>query len=1281
MDFYKITVSENSKKKTVNIGVRFYVNENKDIMVRGGSFYAVWDEERKQWSRNEYDVARLIDEDLRIEYEKVKGLAAFSEYKIFVNYLSDYDSKAWTNYKRFIKDLPDYYSPLDTRIVFANEEGRRDLYSSKRVSYSLLDDGCICNSYNELMSTLYNPEEREKLDWAVGAVLTGASKEVQKFIALYGDPGSGKSTFLHIVEKLTDGYWSSFNAKSLVSSSNSFALESFKNNPLVAIQHDAILSKIEDNTLLNSIVSHETMEINEKFKSKYDARFESMLFIGVNQAVKITDAKSGLTRRMIDVSPSGRRLSRSRYDKIVKQIDFELGCIARHCIEVFNRLGESYYDDYKPLNMMYETDYFFNYIENSYDIFIEQDYTTITQAYNLYKEYCDMASIEHKMSLPRFRSELKSYFDEFEERSFIDGKTIRSVYKGFKGEKIFPKTVGVEKKKDRVSVEEQSNVLADIESLLDKALKDRPAQGCNKTGTPLVSWDKCSTTLRDINTRELHWIRPPENHIVIDFDLCGEDGEKNLEMNIEASSKWPPTYTELSRSGKAIHLHYYYRGDVEKLADKYSEGIEIKKFTGKSALRRQLTKCNNLPMRTIDSGLPLKEGQKKKMMDFEGVKSEKTLRRLIEQNLRKEIHDSTKSSVDFIEKILDDAYKGGLQYDITDMRPSVMAFCVKSTNNSAYCLKALARMKFKSEDDIVDNLEFTGEKPIVFFDCEIFPNLFIICWKAEGKNSKVVKMINPKPHEVERLFKMKLVGFNNRKFDNHIIYAASLGYSNKELYELSQKIIREKRGFFGQAYNISYTDIYDFASEKKSLKVWEIELDLPHKECRFKWDQDVLEEYWNEVADYCVNDVHATEAVFNTRKGDFIARQILAELAGMTVNDTTNTLTTRLIFGKERNPKLIYTDLSKEFPGYSYEYSEVDGKYHNIYKGEDVGKGGYVYSEPGCYGSVALLDVASMHPNSLINLNYFGDYTPRYKDLLQTRIYIKHGDLQSARKMFDGKLNRYLDDPEQAKMLAQALKIACNSTYGLTAASFPNAMRHKDNHNNIIALKGALFMVDLKEAVQKEGYKVISIKTDSIKVPDADDYIIKFIIEFGKKYKYEFELEAVYDRLVLLNDAVYAARDKGGKWTSTGTQLIHPYTFKTLFSKEELIFKDLCETKSVKTCMCLDFNENLDENEHDRIFIGRTGAFCPIKEGCGGGLLVKEKGDDSSKFDSVTGCKDWRWKESTNVRENHQEDQINMEYFEQLAEKAKNDISYYCDWDWFVSEKPYSKEDNLIYPF
>ena len=84
--------------------------------------------------------------------------------------------------------------------------------------------------------------------------------------------------------------------------------------------------------------------------------------------------------------------------------------------------------------------------------------------------------------------------------------------------------------------------------------------------------------------------------------------------------------------------------------------------------------------------------------------------------------------------------------------------------------------------------------------------------------------------------------------------------------------------FFGEAYNISYTDVYDFCSKKQSLKKWEIELGIHHKELGLPWDQPVPEEKWEQVAEYCDNDVIATEAVFEARQADFNARKMLVKL-------------------------------------------------------------------------------------------------------------------------------------------------------------------------------------------------------------------------------------------------------------------------------------------------------------------------------------------------------------------------------------------------------------------
>lgn len=257
------------------------------------------------------------------------------------------------------------------------------------------------------------------------------------------------------------------------------------------------------------------------------------------------------------------------------------------------------------------------------------------------------------------------------------------------------------------------------------------------------------------------------------------------------------------------------------------------------------------------------------------------------------------------------------------------------------------------------------------------------------------------------------------------------------------------------------------------------------------------------------------------------------------------------------------------------------------------------------------------------------------------------------------------------------MKTVINSVYGLTSARFDNSFRDPRNVDNIVAKRGALFMVDLMNAVQEKGYKVAHIKTDSIKIPNATQEIIDFVSEFGKRYGYTFEHEATYDRMCLVNDAVYIAKydqngikTKGGKkanqWTATGAQFAQPYVFKTLFSKEPIQFEDMCETKSVTSSIYLDMNEELEENEHNYLFVGKVGLFTPIKRGCGGGELMREK---DGKYYAVTGTKGYRWLESENVLDFGKENDIDQDYYIDLVNDAVDNISKYGDFEVFISDR------------
>lgn len=220
-----------------------------------------------------------------------------------------------------------------------------------------------------------------------------------------------------------------------------------------------------------------------------------------------------------------------------------------------------------------------------------------------------------------FKEELKNYFRDYKERfNLEDGSRVRSYYSGFRTEKFEteknPAGEIVETKPTSIEFKEQ-------ESVFDKECKTCPAQYGTDAGTPGKKWANVKTTLDSLDTSQLHYVKVPENHIVIDFDIPDEEGNKSFERNVEEASKWPPTYAELSKSGCGVHLHYIYTGDPARLSRIYDDHVEVKVFTGNSSLRRKLSKCNNLPIATISSGLPLKG--ENKMVNLKRFKARKGL--------------------------------------------------------------------------------------------------------------------------------------------------------------------------------------------------------------------------------------------------------------------------------------------------------------------------------------------------------------------------------------------------------------------------------------------------------------------------------------------------------------------------------------------------------------------------------------------------------------------------------------------------------------------------------
>ena len=198
-----LMISTRTTKKGVEIYPKFRMYpKSKDLMIRGGDFYAIWLEELGLWSTNEQDALQLIDRELDKYAEDNK-----EKFDGNVKILHMWDSESgmidsWHKYCQ--KQMRDSFHMLDENLVFSNSEVNKNDYASKKLNYPL-ENGSI-EAYDKLISTLYSEEERHKIEWAIGSIVSGDSKTIQKFMVLYGAAGTGKSTILNVIQQLFEGY-------------------------------------------------------------------------------------------------------------------------------------------------------------------------------------------------------------------------------------------------------------------------------------------------------------------------------------------------------------------------------------------------------------------------------------------------------------------------------------------------------------------------------------------------------------------------------------------------------------------------------------------------------------------------------------------------------------------------------------------------------------------------------------------------------------------------------------------------------------------------------------------------------------------------------------------------------------------------------------------------------------------------------------------------------------------------------------------------------------------
>lgn len=1231
---------------------------------------------------------------------------------------------------------------LDQKVIFSNTDVKRSDYASKKLSYPLQEQ--TTPYYDKICEKLYLPEEREKWEWYVGCLLAGDQDKIQKMLVFYGEPGTGKSTIIGkvladtVFEGFEMGYVSKFEANNLVGR-NEFATDFLEKDPVLVYDDDAEMNMITSKTTLNKIISHEAIRVNAKFEKAFVTRPHCLMIVGSNEPVQMSP-NSGMNRRLIDVRPTGNRLLPDEYDECISNLQFEKSGIAWRCLQVYKKHGPHYYDHYIAEDMLSRTSPFQNFVLENY--LALKNGCSLAAAYKLYTDYAEECNFKNILVRYKFRDTLKLYFRSYDDQKFSGfkydriGKDDPDAPKESKDNEkskespsswielksqpsIFDKTY-----KDCLAQYEQDNKEHPLRYAWGNCkttLKDLDTSKVHYVMGPknliFLDFDKRGPNgEKDLEENLKTASKFPRTYAEVSksgggvhlfYIYTGGDPDKLsriLEDNVEV--KVPKGGTSIRRKltlCNDLPIAEISSGLPFK-EEKTKDMVDWEGFENEQALRKFIAKCI----------LKKHHGYTRPEVNF----IYKALEEAYQKGFTYDVRDLQNDVFGFASNSTNSAQ-----------------YCMELVSRMHFCSKDI------DEKENIETEEYK-KAPIIFLDCEIAPSarqalnagtklyddcpedtpaLFLIEWKYQGDDDVKV-MCNPTAREVKKLFRYRIIAHNGINYDSNMLYAAAQGYTPEELYNLSKKLTDknkevQNRAKFSQARHLFYADTYEYPTEKIGLKKWEIKLKIDHQEWDRDWTQPVPKDQWDKFEGYCKNDVISLEAVFNATHNDFVAKEMLVDLVpGSSMIDSTNSISTRFVKGDADHLELVYTDfttgkqygdgvpfnmpiISKEeydkigddwtgvtpinnnqFPGYHLvDIGDPKGP-HNFFRGIDIGRGGYVYSNPGMYARCVTKDSASHHPSSIEQLNLFGKQTKRYSDLKKARYAIKHKDFDSVRNMFDGKLAKYFTGSEEqlksnAKAVSTAFKLILNAFYGMTSSPH-DYFEAKDprNINNIVALRGAMVLKIIQDEVEARGFKVVHIKTDSIKIADPTDEILDYVVKRGYDYGYTFETEHTWNRLCLIDDAQfiglhdYDDPDSPFTWDATGKKFQVPYIYKSLFTHEPITFEDMCETFTVNAgALHLVFDEGTDK-EVDK-YIGRVGQFTPVLTGKGAHLYRVNDGKRYAASGSTNKETKERydWLESKEVFNNHLEGIINKSFYISKCNDAIDTLNKFGNYDQFVT--------------
>lgn len=422
-----------------------------------------------------------------------------------------------------------------------------------------------------------------------------------------------------------------------------------------------------------------------------------------------------------------------------------------------------------------------------------------------------------------------------------------------------------------------------------------------------------------------------------------------------------------------------------------------------------------------------------------------------------------------------------------------------------------------------------NEADLLFCDVEVFKhNAFIVFKDITG--AEVAVYHNKFDGMTETIQGKTLVGYNINYYDIHIINAMLELQTPEQIKRLNDRIIihgEKLRNDYGIPTLDCFQQIHISMPSLKKIE-GNIGRMILESEVDFTIERALTPAEYQEALDYCRYDVDMTIEVYKKRVHNYFEPKMsLVNRLGKesAINWNTTTISANLLTPKpipkwsslrlhryamanrdEKNMAMF-----KHVPEAVQEHwlDKVENNFSGEYKGNiSIEKFGcdIEFGFGGLHGvskhykdvtDVKLLDVASMYPHIILNINALDSASGIYQDMLLERIDIKHKD----------------------RVLSDALKLVLNSVYGNLKNKY--SILFDPLKSVSVCIYGQIALYALCERLS-ETCNIININTDGVAfTTESDDYI-----DIWKQWEKDFVLtleEDNYDRFIQKNVNNYIA--------------------------------------------------------------------------------------------------------------------------------------------------------------